>query len=96
MAIEWLASDHFTPGERHVFRDLRNSLLDGGDPFLVLADYAAYVECQEKVNTAFQDSSGWAKRAILNTARMGKFSSDRTIQEYARDIWKLDPLRIKG
>ena len=96
MAIEWLASDHFTPGERHVFRDLRNSLLDGGDPFLVLADYAAYVECQEKVNTAFQDSSGWAKRAILNTARMGKFSSDRTIQEYARDIWKLNPLRIKG
>lgn len=93
-AIEWLASDAFTPGEHHAFRDLRNSLLDGGDPFFVLADYAAYVEAQEKANRLFGDRAGWARKAILNTARMGKFSSDRTISEYAREIWNLKPMPV--
>lgn len=95
LVLDWLASDHFTPGEHHAFRDLRNSLLEGGDPFLVLADYDAYVQCQENVNTAFGDRKKWARMAILNTARMGKFSTDRTIRQYAEEIWGLNPLPIE-
>ena len=56
--------------------------------------FPAYSDCQEKVDAAFRDRARWAKMAILNTARMGKFSSDRTIAEYAREIWKLDPVRV--
>ncbi|HAT60857.1 MAG TPA: hypothetical protein DCS60_08820, partial [Opitutae bacterium] len=72
-----------------------DSLLEGGDPFKVLADFKAYCECQEKVDETFKDKSRWARMAILNTARVGKFSSDRTISEYASKIWKLKPLAIK-
>jgi starch phosphorylase len=64
------------------------------DPFFVLADFRAYVDCQEKVDQAFRDKARWARMAILNTARVGKFSSDRTIQEYARDIWNLPPCPV--
>ncbi|MEM7697497.1 MAG: glycogen/starch/alpha-glucan phosphorylase [Verrucomicrobiota bacterium] len=91
-SIDWLSSDYFAP--RGSFDSLRHSLLDGGDPFLVLADYRAYVETQEKVDQAYRDRAGWARSAVLNTARVGKFSSDRTIREYAEQIWKLDPLRV--
>ncbi|MEM9227893.1 MAG: glycogen/starch/alpha-glucan phosphorylase, partial [Verrucomicrobiota bacterium] len=73
---------------------VRRSLLDGGDPFLCCADYAAYIACQQRVSDAFLDKPRWAKMAILNTARMGKFSSDRTIQQYADEIWKLKPLPV--
>jgi starch phosphorylase len=73
---------------------LRDNLIYS-DPFLVLADYQAYSDCQAKVDEAFRDKARWAKMAILNTARVGKFSSDRTIAEYARDIWHLDPVRIE-
>ncbi|MGF1531602.1 MAG: glycogen/starch/alpha-glucan phosphorylase [Puniceicoccaceae bacterium] len=92
--LDWLRTDYFTPGEANAFQPLVHSLLDGGDPFLVLADFAAYLEAQDKVNEAYKKQSDWAKMAILNTARMGKFSSDRTIAEYARDIWNLEPLEI--
>lgn len=91
--IDWLSSDYFS-GERGTFDGIRSSLLEGGDPFLVLADYAAYVQAQTEVDQAFRDKERWARMAILNTARSGKFSSDRTIAEYARDIWKLSPVRI--
>lgn len=85
--IEWLCSDAFAP--RGTFDGIRRSLLDGGDPYLVLADYDSYVEAQGRVDDAYRDRDGWARSAILNTARVGKFSSDRTIQEYADEIWKL-------
>jgi starch phosphorylase len=62
---------------------------------MVLADFRAYSDCQQKVNDAFRDRDGWARKAIMNTARVGKFSSDRTIREYAKDIWGLSPLPIK-
>jgi starch phosphorylase len=59
-----------------------------------LPDFESYSECQKKVDAAFCEKSRWSKMAILNTARMGRFSSDRTIKEYARDIWKVEPVRI--
>jgi starch phosphorylase len=64
------------------------------DPFLCLADFESYSECQKKVDIAFREKSRWAKMAILNTARVGKFSSDRAIREYARDIWKVESVSV--
>jgi glycogen phosphorylase len=64
------------------------------DPFLCLPDFKSYSDAQMQVDAAFRDKTKWARMAILNTARMGKFSSDRTIAEYAKDIWKLDPVRV--
>jgi len=93
-AIDWLASDYFT-GNADDFKPLRNSLLDHGDPFLVCADYRAYVDCQDRVSAAYADTSHWTRMAILNTARMGFFSSDRTIGEYARDIWNLPSIHVE-
>lgn len=92
--IDWLGSDFFTPGEQGAFSLLHNSLLGGGDPYLLLADFRSYSDAHAKVDQAYRDRDRWAKMAILNTARMGKFSSDRTIREYARDIWNLKPVKI--
>ena len=93
--LGWLAGDYFTPNQPGSLAPVVHSLLEGGDPFLVLADYRAYIECQERVGEAFRDKAGWAKKAILNTARVGKFSSDRTIREYAEQIWDLKPLTVE-
>jgi len=92
--IDWIGSDYFTPGEHGAFAPLHGSLLHGGDPYMVLADFRSYSDCQARVDTAFRDRAGWARRAILNTARMGKFSSDRTIREYATDIWRLPAVPV--
>ncbi|MGH8017957.1 MAG: glycogen/starch/alpha-glucan phosphorylase [Opitutaceae bacterium] len=92
--LDWASSDYFTPGEHGTLAPLRHSLIDDGDPFLVLADYEAYCEAQGRVDAAYRDRKRWAKMAILNTARVGKFSSDRTISEYNRDIWKLKPTEV--
>lgn len=92
--VDWLGSDYFTPGEHGAFRQLHDSLLHGGDPYMVLADYRAYSDCQARVDAAYRDHAKWARMAILNTARMGKFSSDRTIREYATEIWKLNPVPV--
>ncbi len=92
--IDWLRSDFFTPGETDAFAPICSSLLDEGDPFLCLADYADYVRAQEAADSAYRDSSKWARMAILNTARVGKFSSDRTISEYAKQIWKLKAVSV--
>jgi starch phosphorylase len=91
--VDWVGSNYFTPDEPGCLNMLRDSLLHH-DPYLVLADFATYSESQQRVDTTFRDRSRWAKMAILNTARMGKFSSDRTISEYAREIWKLDPVKV--
>jgi len=90
--IDWISSDSFAP--RGTFDGIRNNLLDGGDPYLALADYRAYVEAQAEVDEVFKDEAGWAKKAILNTARVGKFSSDRTIREYAEEIWNLPSVKV--
>ena len=93
--IDWLGSDFFTGNEhRDVLAPLRDNLLYH-DPFLCLADFESYGKTQEKVSKAFKDKPRWGKMAVLNTARVGKFSSDRTIAEYAKDIWKLKPVKVK-
>ena len=92
--LDWLASDFFSPKEGNVLEDLPKSLLEWGDPFFVLADYRAYMEAQERVGEAYGDKEKWASMAIRNVAGSGKFSSDRTIGEYASDIWKLNPLQV--
>jgi starch phosphorylase len=91
-----MGSDYFaTKAGETPLRDVRNSLLDGGDQFFVLADFADYVAAQRNVETAFRDRHGWAKKAILNVARSGKFSSDRAIKDYAKKIWNLCPADVK-
>ena len=87
--LDWLVSDYFMPSNPNAFMPMRKSILDWGDNFMVCADYQAYCDAQQRVGEAFMDKRRWAKMAILNTARIGKFSSDRTIREYAEDIWKL-------
>jgi starch phosphorylase len=91
--VDWIGSNYFTPDEPGSLRMLYENLIHV-DPFLVLADYQSYVDCQKLVDVAFKDKARWAKMAILNTARMGKFSSDRTISQYASEIWKLDPVKV--
>jgi len=92
--VDWVGSNYFTSDEPHgVFNMLRDNLIYS-DPFLCLPDFRSYSDAQERVDAAFRDKARWAEMAILNTARMGKFSSDRTIAEYARDIWQLDPVIV--
>jgi starch phosphorylase len=69
-------------------------MLHSGDQYLLMADYASYAQCQQRVSAAYRDRRAWTRMSILNCARMGRFSSDRTIQEYAREIWNLQPMPI--
>ena len=92
--VDWLGSDYFSPGEHEAFALTHDSLLRGGDPFMVLADFRAYSDAHLRVDAAYRDPAKWAKMAILNTARVGKFSSDRTIREYAEQIWHLPAVPV--
>jgi starch phosphorylase len=93
-AIDLIKSGFFSRGDRDMFQPLVDSLLNY-DPFLVLADYRSYVDCQEQVSQAYRDPERWTAMSILNVARMGKFSSDRTIEEYSRDIWRVEPVPVE-
>lgn len=93
--LDSMLSDSYTPDEQSALGALRHSLLDGGDPFFVLADFQAYCDAQDAVGEVFKNPHEWARMAILNVARMGKFSSDRTIHEYARQIWKVAPVIVE-
>jgi starch phosphorylase len=93
--LDALASGVFSPHEPSLFRPVVDSLLNGGDPYLVLADFAAYCACQEEVERAYRDPERWTRMAILNVARAGKFSSDRTIREYAEQIWGISPVAVE-
>jgi starch phosphorylase len=88
-ALDLIANGHFSPGEVGRFRPLIDSLLTGGDRYCVLADFASYVECQARVDLLFQQPEEWARKALLNVAGSGRFSSDRTIREYADLIWNV-------
>ena len=92
--VEAISSGAFSPGEPSLFQPVVDSLLNGGDPYLVLADFAAYVEAQERVSRAYLDYEAWTRMAILNVARTGEFSSDRTIRQYAEEIWKVGPIPV--
>ena len=89
-----IADGRFAHGDTDVFRPLVDNLRYD-DPFLVLADYAAYIECQERVSSAWQDTDAWTRMSILNSARSGKFSSGRAIAEYCNEIWNVLPVTIK-
>jgi starch phosphorylase len=91
-AIDQIASGLFSPEYPRLFTPIVDSLLRSGDYFLVLADYRSYVDTQGRVDELFRDKEEWTRRTILNTANMGKFSSDRAVMEYAREIWGVQPL----
>lgn len=90
--IDMIDSGYFSPGEPQLFYPIVRSLLDQGDYYLVLADFASYTEAQKRVAMTYQDQKQWTRMSILNTANMGKFSSDRAVLEYAKDIWGATPL----
>jgi starch phosphorylase len=92
--IDLIRSGFFSRGDPDLFRPLVDNLLHS-DPYLVLADFRAYVECQQRVSAAYHDSEQWARMSIINCARSGKFSSDRTIREYCRDIWHVHPVPVQ-
>jgi starch phosphorylase len=94
-ALEMIAGGHFSRGDTEVLRPLVDNLTYS-DPFLVLADYAAYVACQEQVSRAWQDTERWTRMSILNTAHSGKFSSDRAIDEYCEQIWNVPAVTVKS
>jgi starch phosphorylase len=91
--IDLIRSGFFSRGDSEIFRPLIDNLI-WHDPFLVLADFQSYVDCQAQVDAAYQDPDHWTRMSILNMARSGLFSSDRSIQEYADDIWKVRPVEI--
>jgi starch phosphorylase len=88
--IEFIASGALAGGDRELFRPIVENLLHH-DPFLVLADYASYLEAQARVSSLWSDPRAWTRQSILNTARVGKFSSDRSIRDYCRQIWNVQP-----
>lgn len=91
--IDRIAHGYFSPGNPNLFHPIVESLLHH-DPYMLLADYQAYVDCQDEVSKAYADQDRWTKMSILNSARMGKFSSDRTIREYCKEIWDVPPVKI--
>jgi starch phosphorylase len=92
-AIQLISSGHFSNGDTELFRPLVDNLCQS-DPFLVLADYADYIDCQDKVAGVWEDPEKWARMSILNTARAGKFSSDRAIREYCDEIWNVRQVSV--
>ena len=93
-ALDLIFSDHFSRNEPGVFNPIREALLTHGDYYMHLADLKSYSETQERLGHLYADPQGWANKAILNVASSGKFSSDRTIAEYARDIWRVTPCPV--
>jgi len=93
--LDLIADGFFSSGDRTVFRPLVESLLRRDD-YMLLADYQAYVDCQDRVSTAYADRASWTRMSILNSARVGRFSSDRSIRDYCRDIWHVEPMTVPG
>jgi starch phosphorylase len=91
--IDLIRDGFFSRGDSEQFRDLVNNLLHH-DPYMVLADYKSYAACQQRVDAAYGETDHWTRMSILNTARSGKFSSDRTIIEYCADIWHVLPVPV--
>jgi len=95
-AMDLIASDHFSEQEPGIFAPLRDMLLTQGDHYMHLADLKSYLEADERLRALYADTDGWARKAILNVAGSGTFSSDRTIAQYSSDIWNLKPCPIPG
>jgi starch phosphorylase len=94
--LDMIGSGFFSPDEPDRFKPVIDTLLQHGDKYFLLADYASYIACQKKVEAAYQDQEQWIRKAILNVAHMGKFSSDRTILQYADQIWDAKPVKPRG
>ncbi|MEL6163434.1 MAG: glycogen/starch/alpha-glucan family phosphorylase, partial [Cyanobacteria bacterium J06628_3] len=92
--IDLIICGHFSDGDRNLFKPLLDSLFNQ-DRFMLFADYQSYIDTQDKVSQAYQDKEKWTKMSIINSARMGKFSSDRAIWEYCQEIWNVEPCEIK-
>jgi Glucan phosphorylase len=94
-----LVDGTYAPGNPEEFRDIYNSLLDGQggrpDIYFILKDFRSYAEAQKRVEEAYKDTERWSKMAMLNVAKVGKFSSDRTIEEYAKEIWNLEKVAVE-
>jgi starch phosphorylase len=93
-AIDQIGTGYFSHGDRNLFKPLVDLLLDR-DPYMLMADYQFYIDCQQQVSQAYRDRDRWLQMSILNTARMGKFSSDRSIREYCQHIWKVQPVPVQ-
>jgi starch phosphorylase len=93
-ALDLIFSDHFSRAEPGIFAPLREMLVEKGDFYMHLADLTSYARAQQRVSDLFGDPDAWARKAILNVAASGKFSSDRTIAEYATEIWNAEPCPI--
>jgi len=94
-AIDMISTDFFSMLEPGIFRPIVQSLLDWGDHYMLLADLPAYIAAQERIDTEYRDTDLWDRKAILNVASAGKFSSDRTIRQYAEEIWHVSPCPVK-
>ena len=92
-AIDAIANGAFSRGDRELFKPIVDNLL-WSDPYMLLADYRSYVDCQEKVGRVWREPDRWTRASILNVSRMGPFSSDRSVAEYCRSIWHLEPVPI--
>jgi starch phosphorylase len=88
--LDFISSGALAHGDTQLFKPLVDNLL-WSDPFLVLADYDAYAACQARVSEAWRDTEAWTRMSILNAARMGRFSSDRSIRDYCSRVWKVEP-----
>jgi starch phosphorylase len=91
--LDFIVSDTLAGGDTNLFRPLVDNLL-ASDPFLVLADYQAYIDCQARVSALWHDPQAWTRTSIINVARMGKFSSDRSIRDYCRHVWQVQPVQV--
>ncbi len=94
-AVDMIGGGIFSKDQPDLFRPIVEALFSRGDQYMRLADYESYLQCQERVSSAFLDTGAWTKMSILNVAGMGKFSTDRTISEYAREIWGVKPVPVK-
>ncbi len=92
--LDALSGGEFSHGDRALFEPLVQSLLTR-DEYMLLADYQSYIDCQDRVDAAYRDRNHWTRMSILNVARIGKFSSDRSIRDYCSDIWKTWPVKIE-
>jgi starch phosphorylase len=92
--LDSLLSGEFSHGDRTLFEPLVNSLLNRDD-YMLLADYQSYIDCQDRVAEVYKDQKAWTRMSILNVARIGRFSSDRSIRDYCADIWKTWPVKIQ-
>jgi len=90
--LDMISSGYFSPEDLGRFRAITDALTHHGDHYLLLADYADYIACQQRVDELYRDTTAWTRKAILNVASMGKFSSDRTVSEYAQEIWRVEPV----